>query len=154
MKRIDPRAVKARRMEGWIASAISVVLIIALLWLTMAYSWPVWIAGWSAAAVLLFIVLELAVLPGLLYRYWRYEITEKNVELNHGVWVRRKTLIPMVRIQHVDSKQGPIQKIYGLSTVTFSTAAGSHRIPALSEQEAENIRKQISDWAGGTDGEL
>lgn len=154
MKRIDPRAVKARRMEGWIASAISIVLLIALLWLTMAYGWPVWIVGCSTVVILLFITLELAVLPGLLYRSWRYEITERNVELYHGIWVRRKTLIPMVRIQHVDSKQGPIQKVYGLSTVTFSTAAGSHRIPALSEHEAENIRKQISDWAGGIDGEL
>ncbi|WP_311772763.1 PH domain-containing protein [Cohnella xylanilytica] len=154
MKRIDSRAVNARRMEGVLASACCIAVVAVLGVLTARFGWPVWIVASAAALAALTAILELAVLPGLLYRSWRYSVAEKEIELQHGIWVRRRTLIPMTRIQHVDSKQGPIQKRYGLSSVTFSTAAGSHRIPALSEAEAERVRRQISDWAGVADDDI
>lgn len=154
MNRIDPRAVKARRLEGWITSAVCLVIVAVLGWLTARYDWPIWIAALSAAIAAVIVVLELAVLPGLLYRSWRYALNEKEIELHHGFWVRKRTLVPMSRVQHVHSTQGPIQKEYGLSTVTFSTAAGSHHIPALSEGEAERLRRQIAEWAGVADAEI
>ncbi|MFD1954853.1 PH domain-containing protein [Paenibacillus thailandensis] len=154
MNRIDPRAVQARRTEGWISSLTGAAVVAALGWLTVRYGWPVWIAGLAFAIAVVNAVLELAVLPGALYRSWRYAVTEKEIDLHHGYWVRKRTLIPMSRIQHVNSKQGPIQKGYGLATVTLATAAGSHHIPALSEAEAERVRRLISDWAGCADGEI
>ncbi|UUZ81856.1 PH domain-containing protein [Paenibacillus sp. P26] len=131
---------------------LAVVAVLGIL--TASYDWPVWIAAGTAAVVALLVVMDLTVVPGWMYRSWQYAIAEKEIELHHGIWVRKRTLIPMSRIQHVDSKQGPILKYYGLSTVTFSTAAGSHHIPALSEEEAEQVRRQISDWAGVADEEI
>ncbi|TLS51372.1 hypothetical protein FE782_14745 [Paenibacillus antri] len=147
MKRIDPRAVQARRTEGWIASAADLTGLVILWALTARFDWPIWIPAAAAALSVLFVGIELIAMPKLLYRTWRYDVTEKEIELQHGLWVKKRSSIPMSRIQHVDSKQGPIQKRYGLSTVTFATAAGSHRIPALSEEEADRVRRQIAEWA-------
>jgi membrane protein YdbS with pleckstrin-like domain len=36
---------------------------------------------------------------------------------------------------------------YGLSSVTFSTAAGQHEIPALANEEADRVRIQIAELA-------
>ncbi|MFC3249905.1 PH domain-containing protein [Paenibacillus sepulcri] len=60
----------------------------------------------------------------------------------------------MVRIQHIDAKQGPILKHYGLTTLTFSTAAGSHEIPALTESTAEQVHRQIATLARLIDEEI
>ncbi len=80
----------------------------------------------------------------LRWKRWRYEIREQEIELQHGVFVIKRTLVPMVRVQHVDTKQGPILRKYHLSSVTVSTAATVHEIPALEMEEAEEIRLSIS----------
>lgn len=50
----------------------------------------------------------------------------------------------MVRVQHVDTKQGPLMSKFVLASVTISTAAGSHEIPALKEEIADELRDHIS----------
>ena len=126
LKSIDPNIMKAKRIEGWIAIGVYFLITVALVWLTLAFSWPVWIMITAAILTFLLIPIEIIVFPRLRYQTWRYGINEHEIELEYGIIIRRRTLIPMVRIQHVDSKQGPIQKHYGLTTIIFSTAAGSH----------------------------
>jgi Uncharacterized conserved protein len=53
----------------------------------------------------------------------------------------------MVRVQHVDTEQGPLLRHFGLSTVSISTAAGTHKIPALSDNVASSLRDAISELA-------
>ena len=154
MMRIDPRSVPARRAEGWISAIAGSTVAGVLFWLAARYGWPAWIAVSGAAVAAAIAVWDVVVAPGATYSAWRYAVTEKEIELHHGIWSRYRTIVPMSRIQHVHSKQGPIQKRYGLSTVTFSTAAGSHRIPGVSEAEAERIRKRIAEWAGVADADV
>ncbi|MBT2289360.1 PH domain-containing protein [Paenibacillus albidus] len=144
MREIDKSVIKARRLEGWITIAVYTVITLALLYLTVQFHWPWWIVIVAAVLTVVSIPFEIILLPAMKYRTWRYRIQEHEIELHHGIWFRKQTLIPFVRIQHVDAKQGPILRRYRLSTVTFSTAAGSHEIPALSEQTAEQVRKQIA----------
>jgi len=63
------------------------------------------------------------------------------------LFVMKRTLIPMIRVQHVDSSQGPLLKKYKLASVTIFTAATVHEIPALDEGEAEELRYHISRLA-------
>ncbi|WP_339274017.1 PH domain-containing protein [Paenibacillus sp. FSL W8-0426] len=147
MKRIDPRAINCRKTEGWVSSAVCLIIVVVFGLLTVRYDWPIWIVALTAVISFMIIVLELVILPSVLYRSWQYAILEKEVELHHGLWVRKRTLIPMSRIQHVNTKQGPLEKRYGLSTVTFATAAGSHCIPGLSDEEADRVRRRIAEGA-------
>ena len=96
-------------------------------------------------AVLVLAVFSVFVVPGVRWRRWRYEIRPDEVDLQRGVWWVSRTLVPLARIQHVDTRQGPLQRRYGLSTVVFHTAAGANQIPELSTPIAAEARDRIAD---------
>lgn len=85
--------------------------------------------------------------PELDFRQWRFEIREDEVDLLHGIFVRTRQIVPMSRIQHVDTTRGLLQRRYGLASVVFYTAAGSMMIPALSAERAAEVRDQIAALA-------
>lgn len=85
--------------------------------------------------------------PEIEFRQWRFEIREDEVDLLHGVITRTRQVVPMSRIQHVDTRRGPLQRRYGLATVQFFTAAGGMEIPQLSVERAEQVRDQIAALA-------
>ena len=96
------------------------------------------------AALVLFVALA-GVLPGLRWRRWRYEIRAEEVDLQRGIFWVSRTLVPLARIQHVDTQSGPLQRRFGLATVVFYTAAGANQIPELSAPVAAEVRDRISE---------
>lgn len=106
---------------------------------------PLLVAVLPVVVVLALIVLSVGVMPGLRWRRWRYEIRPEEVDLQRGVYWVSRTLVPLARIQHVDTKQGPLQRRFGLSTVIFYTAAGPNQIPELSTPIAADVRDRISE---------
>ena len=94
------------------------------------------------------------VAPEIMWRRWRYEIRDEEVDLQRGLVVVRRTLVPMVRVQHVDTRRGPLQRRMGLSTVVFYTAAGSNEIPQLDSATAAEVADRISELAGRSRDEL
>jgi uncharacterized protein len=103
----------------------------------------VWILPALGAVVLA--ALSVFVIPTLSWRRWRYEIRTDEVDLQRGIFWITRTLVPLARIQHVDTQNGPLQRRYGLATVVFYTAAGANRIPELSASIAAEVRDRISD---------
>lgn len=146
-KRISERALIVWRISGAITSGFFLLVAVGLIVVTIMFDWPVWI---SVAAIILFIlnvVFSVFIFPKIRWRRWRYEVREEEIELQHGIFIITRTLIPMVRVQHVDTKQGPILQKYRLASVTISTAATVHEIPALDVEEAEEMRVSISRLA-------
>ncbi|TYP74080.1 PH domain-containing protein [Paenibacillus methanolicus] len=143
-EKLDTRVTEANRIAGVIASVVYAAIVLTLVALTVRFGWPWWIAAVAGALAAAAIPVELFLAPRFAYRTWRYALHEEEIELLHGFWFRCRTLIPYAKIQHVDAKQGPIMRKYGLFAITFSTAAGSHRIPALAEQTADRVRRQIA----------
>lgn len=109
-------------MSLWVISAITFVLVV--------------IAG----LVIFFI-------PEIRWQRWSYQVDEHEIDLQSGILIITRTLVPVKRVQHVDTRQGPILRSYGLADVTISTAATTHRIPALEEETAEAVRDRISKFA-------
>jgi membrane protein YdbS with pleckstrin-like domain len=99
------------------------------------------VATVAAAAV------TVAAAPPLRHRRWRYAIRDDEIDLRHGLLVTRRTLVPMRRVQHVETETGPLQSAYGLASVSFHTAAGSLTIPALAGSQAAEVRARIARLA-------
>ena len=97
--------------------------------------------------VLVLTAVAAAVVPVVRWRRWRYEVREEEIDLQHGTFVVRRTLIPIRRVQHVDTQTGPLQSSFGLSGVSFHTAAGASSIPALDRGEAERVRARVAELA-------
>ena len=115
--------------------------------LIILFDWPIWI---SIVAIILFLLtayIAILLVPHLRWKHWRYEVREQEIEIQRGIFVIKSTLVPMVRVQHVDTEQGPLLRKYNLATVTVSTAATVHVIPALDVEEAEEMRHAISRLA-------
>ena len=56
-------------------------------------------------------------------------------------------VIPFIRVQNTDTRQGPIMRAFGLASVTVSTAAGEHEIPGLALAEAADVRDKAAELA-------
>ena len=89
--------------------------------------------------------------PELRWSRWRYEIRDEEIDLRHGTVTITRTLIPMLRVQHVDTTRGPLDQLFGLATVVVHTAAGRTTIPALDEDYAGRLRDQIATLARTAD---
>ena len=100
-----------------------------------------WLAWGLAAGVVLVGGL---VLPMLRWRTWRYEVRDQEIDLRRGAVVVTRTLIPMTRVQHVDTRRTPLSDLFDLRAVTVHTAADSHEIPALHPGDAVSIRDRIA----------
>jgi membrane protein YdbS with pleckstrin-like domain len=87
------------------------------------------------------------VAPQVLWSRWRYEVRDEEIDLRHGLLSVKRTLVPIRRIQHVDTESGPVQGMFDLATVSFHTAAGKTEIPALTRGEAEAVRRRVGELA-------
>lgn len=92
-----------------------------------------------------------AVLPLLRYRRWRYELRERDLFVSRGAISIEITAIPFDRMQFSETNQGPLDRMFGLAKLVVYTAAGkAGTIPGLNEQEASELRDELSRVAGHT----
>ncbi|SMO51541.1 PH domain-containing protein [Fodinibius sediminis] len=144
------------------ASAVKAWRISTLLFMLFLLSIPLFLwmyhyfgAGTLSVWVILALTISLVIISGLVvlfvpeirWRRWSYQIDEHEIDLQSGILIVTRTLVPVKRVQHVDTRQGPILRSYGLADVTISTAATTHRIPALEEETADAVRDRISKFA-------
>jgi membrane protein YdbS with pleckstrin-like domain len=103
----------------------------------------------GAVAVSLVGVAAAAIVPPLRYRRWRYEVREHDALISRGALFYVQQLIPFDRIQFVESRQGPLDRVFGISAVILYTAAGkAAHVPGLSAAQAEGLRDELSRVAG------
>ena len=89
--------------------------------------------------------------PSFEYAYFRFELRENDLLLQQGVLFRKWSSIPLHRIQHVDTHQGPLERIVGLVTLQLYTAAGTTHdgsIPGLIPKRAMALQEQIIQKRG------
>ncbi len=151
-EKLDPQALKAWFLKGLIVG-IFLLILPAVYFVHTASAWdlPILYGWFGLAAVILYILWASVIEPQLKMRYWRYEIRKEEIDIQRGIFIRKRTLIPMIRVQHVDTEHGPIMRLFGLATLIISTAATNHRIPALSQRKAKELRGEISDLAKVSD---
>lgn len=96
--------------------------------------------------VALLALLQVLVLPGRIYRRWGYDMGDEQLRVLRGFLWRTDTIVPFNRIQHIDVAQGPLQRLFGLSTLIVHTA-GTHNsivaLPGLATADAEAMRETI-----------
>lgn len=124
----------------WLLAAGGTVLVAINDWQMM------WVPAFFTVAAAYTVVFAI-IIPPLRWKRWRYEVRELEIELQHGVFFIKRTLIPMVRVQHVDTTQGPLLRRNKLAAVSISTAATVHEIPAVDVDEADELRASISALA-------
>ena len=84
--------------------------------------------------------------PAIKYRNTSWRLSEVGVEIHRGVWWKHRIAIPVARLQHVDVSQGPVQRMFGLGTLTVHTAGTKNSsvvLDGLEHDTAMNLRDQL-----------
>lgn len=82
---------------------------------------------------------------GRRWRAWGYAERGTDLLLRKGVLIRTLTIVPYGRMQFVDVRQGPIERLLDLASVQLHTAAAASdaRIPMLDRAEAARLRDRL-----------
>lgn len=132
----------------WIAlSYLCCAVPFAIALLLSPAKWILVVIAVETLVLALILVVFLVVLPPIRYARWRYEVSPEFLDVAKGIIWRRRYIVPFIRVQNTDTKQGPIMRAFGLASVTVSTAAGEHVIPGLSFEEAEALRDKAAELA-------
>src|SRR5699024_586283 len=119
--KLSRSAVNAWRISTLIFM-LFLLLIPIVLWLYI-YFGSSQLSLWLLASItVVWIILSgLAVLfiPEVRWKRWSYQVDEHEVDLQSGIFIVTRTLVPVKRVQHVDTRQGPILRSYGLADVTI-----------------------------------
>ena len=152
---IDSKAITAWRVTG-VVYVILCILSIIVFFVASHFlgPFPIEISYVLGGIALILGILLVGILPSIRMRYWCYEIRDHEVDIQYGIIVIRRSLVPMTRIQHVDTEQGPILRYFKLATLSISTAGTTHKIPALKMERALRLRDQISTLARMSDDDV
>jgi membrane protein YdbS with pleckstrin-like domain len=148
--RVSPQAVPFWRVSALIGDTVLVVAVV------VAYVVIPDVPGWTLALVLLVAVAAVAhvvLMPRIRYRVHRWEVTDTAVHTRSG-WIGRETRIaPISRVQTVDSRQGALMRLFGLSSITVTTAsaAGPITVDCLDADTAREVVARLTAITAATE---
>lgn len=150
--RVERRAIAWWMLRNIIATGIplAALTISSIIW-EPARVWL--IAPMIAFAVIL--VAKVALEPWWRYRVHRWEITERATYASMGWIVVEWRVAPTTRIQTVDAVRGPLEQLFGLSTLRVTTASsyGAISIRGLDRRTAEEAATRLAVVAELSEGD-
>ncbi len=159
MERLEPRV-----RVVWIAVALIRSLFLGVFVVGGAYTlyvtdiWeasPVWIVWGALAFVIVVTIFRLGV-AWRRYTVFRFELRDQSLYIERGVFTRIKTVVPYVRVQHVDSRRSPLERAAGLATLVVYTAGSRSAdvaIPGLTPERSEELQEQLRQLTIESEGE-
>jgi membrane protein YdbS with pleckstrin-like domain len=141
-QRVSPRA---RLMWLTAAALQGAALLVVLLVIGPVRGW-VPLPWWALTLVALAVVTNVAVVPQWRYLVHRWETTDTAVYTQTGWWARERRIAPMSRIQTVDYEEGALARLFGLASVTVTTAsaAGALEIAGLDRARAQQLVDELT----------
>jgi hypothetical protein len=93
-------------------------------------------------------VLAVMIFPARVYRRLRYRLTDRLLQVLRGWLFHTDTVVPLVRVQHLDVVRGPLDKMFGTASLVVHTA-GTHNsivtVPGLAPDRAAEMRDLIRE---------
>jgi len=143
MERLDSRV----RFIWFFRAAVGSVFAGGLGGVAAAFVDRIPVSPFVAGGLVFAVVLALSAVHVVLrYRAWRFEVREDTLYIERGVLVNVRTVVPYVRVQHVDARRGPIERALGLSSVVVYTAGSRGAdvsIPGLVAGRADDVQETL-----------
>src|SRR4051794_38613387 len=144
----DPRErVSPRARHMWLVGGLvrALVLMGMLLVASLAFGW-FHLRWWMPVGLGVLTLVAAFVIPQWRYVVHRWEVTDTAVYTQTGWWRRERRIAPMSRIQTVDYVEGAIARLFGLASVTVTTAsaAGALEISGLDRDRARAVVDELT----------
>lgn len=149
---VSARAVSYWRVVELIGSLVwwSILTVGFFLWPDRPWWGTVLIVVGALAALV-----SLLVTPQVRYRIHRWEITPAAVYTRRGLLSVEQRIAPLSRVQTVDSHQGALMRLFGLASITVTTAsaAGPVTITCLDADVAKRVVAELTAITAATEGD-
>ena len=144
LTRLHPNYSDALRVQ---TTLLAIPFLIGALVLESAFSdKPGFPSGIIAGPVLLIALALIIRVPTRRYNARGYQISADRLRVVRGLLFRSDTVVPFGRVQHIDVDQGPLERFFGIATLTLHTA-GNHNasvaLPGLGADLARDMREDI-----------
>ncbi|RGE23802.1 PH domain-containing protein [Leucobacter sp. wl10] len=129
---------------------LTALIVAAALWESLR----VWLLAPTIVLAVLLVV-TVALEPFWRFRVHRWEITERATYASNGWLIVEWRVAPTSRIQTVDALRGPLEQLFGLSTLRVTTASsyGAISIRGLDRATAEEAAARLAIVAGLEEGD-
>lgn len=113
------------------------------------FLWLDMMGVWIAVGTVALIAIARSIIIVRAVRAWGFAERPRDILIKHGLLTRRLSIVPYGRVQLVDIKAGPIERLFGLSSVQVKTAAldAPVVIPGLSPEVAQALRDRLAKHA-------
>ncbi len=144
LTKLHPNYVHALRLQAMLTS---IPVLIGGLIFEGAIAEETPIPGGLVLGVLVLLSLAFIIrLPARRFAARGYQMSADRLRVVRGILWNSDTVVPFGRVQHIDLDQGPIERFFGLGTLTLHTA-GSHNasvhLPGLEHSLASDMREEI-----------
>lgn len=133
-------ALRARAAMFWVPLFVVALVVNATVLASTAFS------GVLPAVIGLIGLSGITVAPNRVYKRLGYALDDRLLRTVRGWLFHTDTVVPFVRVQHIDVTRGPFDKMFGTATLVVHTA-GTHNsivtLPGLSPERAAEIREAI-----------
>lgn len=148
-----PRERVSRRAVGyWTVRALPLWVVLAVVETAVLVPISPPAAVWApiVAVSVLLAVVHVGVMPRWRYRIHRWEQSPTAFQTQSGWIVVERRIAPLSRVQTVDLDRGVLENLFGLATLTVTTAsaAGPLHVPALDRDVAERLSVELARVAG------
>lgn len=151
--KVSPRAVAYWTTEALIGQVIfiGILAVVYVVALPERYWW----ATALLAVFVLAALVDILVKPRYRYAVHRWEVTPTAVYTRTGWVSREQRIAPLSRVQTVDSKQGPLMRLFRLASITVTTAsaAGPITVAGLDRDLAEQVVAELTEITGSIEGD-
>ena len=146
---LDPRNIAAKRTSSlilWGGFSLAILIGLGFLFFTSPrIDVFFWIASIAGLVLVVATGLYSLLWPKISHKRTSFKIDPVGIEIHQGVFWRSQICVPIGRVQHADVGQGPLQRMFGVSTLTLHTAGTSNasvEIEGLEHAFAVSVR----DW--------
>ncbi|PTN55508.1 PH domain-containing protein [Stenotrophomonas panacihumi] len=108
---------------------------------------PIPLPGWAVAVIVAIVALLLGGLAYRRRRRVRWLLDAQGLAVRRGGLWQSETRVPASRVQHLDLRRGPLERLLTLSTLVVHTAGsrfGAVSIAGLDATDAERLRERLS----------
>ena len=131
---LDPRVIQLERITGFIATGVIsgfLALAVFITWLAADTSWVPQVVAFAWPVVTALLAWQSYFWPEISYRHESYCVDDLGIEIRRGVIWQREIAVPRSRVQHIDVSQGPVERRFGLGTLSIYTAGTDYAMVAL-----------------------
>lgn len=132
--KVDPRNIQVDRISRLIFASVLMfagLIGVAIFWFGQGgfqggFNTLCFVVAGAAAALMLGLFAFAIFWPSLNYHRASWRLDAEGLEIRRGVLWRHRITVPLGRVQHADVSQGPLQRQFGVGTLTIHTAGTQH----------------------------